>query len=461
VSDPAAPFSATAEEVAEICGGRVRGEPQGIRVSGVATDSREINPGELFIALTGEQHDGHEFLAAARDAGAAAAVVSRPDEAPQGLPLIVVADTLEALGAIAGAHRAAMQARVVAITGSTGKTSTKDMLGRIVQSVGASVVAAGTQNNEIGVPLTLLRLRSEHRFCVVELAMRGEGEIDYLAAIARPDVGVITNIGQSHVGRLGSREAIAQAKAEVLAHIASGGAAVLNADDFFFSVFSAMASSEVISFGTNPAAQYRAEQIEDGGIDAVRFRLVSPEGAVDVAMNVPGRHNVLNALAAAAAAGALGVSVENVAAALDGYEGSPMRMQRVEGRHGSLIINDAYNASPDSVEAALEVLSSTAGRKLFVFGDMLEMGPEAEEAHREIGRRIAAAGVERLVAVGELSHLAAAEAEALGLQVDVVADAVEVAQLLGPELRQGDVLLVKGSRGMALERVVEALSDDN
>ena len=209
-------FSATLGEVAAACEGRIDDRWTGTQVSGVSTDTRELATGELFVALTGEQHDGHDFLEAARDSGAVAALVSDPTRVPTGLPAVIVPDTLQALGALAAWHRARMNARVAAITGSTGKTSTKDMLGAIMRGAGPSVVAAGTQNNEIGVPLTLLRLAPHDAFCVLELAMRGPGEIDYLAAIAQPQVGVITNIGQSHVGRLGSREAIAQVKAELL-----------------------------------------------------------------------------------------------------------------------------------------------------------------------------------------------------------------------------------------------------
>lgn len=454
-------FSATLGEAAAACEGSVDDRWENVPVSGVSTDTRELAGGELFVALAGQSHDGHEFLAAAQERGAAAAVISDAEKAPGDLPVVIVEDTLIALGLLAGWHRSKMPARVVAVTGSTGKTTTKDILGQIVQRVGPAVVAEGTHNNEIGVPLTLLRLSPEDRLCVLELAMRAPGEIDYLAGIARPDVGIITNIGQSHVGRLGSREAIAQVKAELLEHLPGDGAAVLNADDFFFSVFCAMSEVPVVSFGIDAEAGFRAINVDDGQVDSVGFRMLTPMGERDVRMTVPGRHNVMNALAAAAAASQVGATLDEIVEALEEYAGSAMRMQRVRGPRGSVVLNDAYNASPDSVDAALSVLAAAAGRKVFVFGDMLEMGAEGEPAHRDVGKAAADAGVDWLIAVGELAAFAAEEAAERGVRADQVDEAPQATELLRPELSGNDVVLVKASRAMALERVVEALTDDN
>ncbi|MGC9318586.1 MAG: UDP-N-acetylmuramoyl-tripeptide--D-alanyl-D-alanine ligase [Armatimonadota bacterium] len=453
-------YTATLREVAAACGGEVQQRWADVLVRGVSTDTRELSEGDLFVALKGERHNGHEFLADALEAGAAAAVVHDAGGAPAELPVVVVSDPLEALGKLAAAHRAQMPVRVAAITGSTGKTTTKDMLGEILGLGGPTVTAEASHNNEIGVPLTLLRIGPEHHFCVLEFAMRGPGEIDYLAEIARPHVGVITNIGQSHVGRLGSREAIAQVKAELLEHIPETGAAVLNADDFFFSVFTAMSRCPVTSFGFAPEADVRAEDVRDEDLEGVRFRLIAPQGEAEVRMAVLGRHNVANALAACAAAAQMGAGLDQMVQALGQYEGAPMRMQRMAGRNGSTIINDAYNASPDSVAAALDVLGSVSGRKILVFGDMLEMGPEGEPAHRRVGRAAAEAGVARFIAVGDLAALAAEEAAQLGVAADAVGSVAEVATLLAPELQPGDVVLVKGSRAMGLERVVEELADE-
>lgn len=455
-------FPLSFEEVAEACDGEIRGSLQAAGIRGLNTDTRMLAAGQIFVALQGETHDGHDFLEAAREAGAAAAIVSDAQALPEGFPAIVVADTQRALGRVAAACRQRMPAAVAAITGSTGKTTTKDMLGELMSAVGSTVVAEGTQNNEVGVPLTLLRLTPEDRYCILELAMRAPGEIAYLAEIARPEIGVITNIGQSHVGRLGSREAIAQAKAELLEYLPPDGAAVLNADDFFFSVFEAMAPCEVLSFGLSPGADFHAREIDDRGLDGVSFELVTPADRSRVNMQVPGRHSVLNALACAAAAHRLGVEISQIAHGLERCRGSAMRMQQVRGRAGSVIINDAYNASPDSVAAALEVLRSVpAERRILVFGDMLEMGPEAARAHREVGDAVAAAGLDRLIAVGRLAAIAAARAEELGVAVQSVSGAEMAADLLADELAPGDVVLVKGSRGMRLEQAVEALSDDD
>ena len=455
-------FSLTLTEVAEVCGGQIVGNAVERAIEGVSTDTRQLAPGDLFIALEGRVHDGHGFLAQAEDAGAVAAVVSQIEAVPNGLTAVVVDDTLEALGRIGAVHRSCITAKIGAITGSTGKTTSKDMLGSIMGGVGPTIVSEGTENNEIGVPLTLLRLTRQHRFCVLELAMRGPGEIAYLAEIARPEVGAITNIGQSHVGRLGSREAIAQAKAELLEHLPAEGAAVLNADDFFFSVLTAMAPCPVVSFGFSPQAEFRAEEVDESRLNGVSFRLETPEGAMQVEMQVPGRHNALNAVGAAALAHCMGANLAQIVEGLERYEGSAMRMQRVSGPHGSILINDAYNASPDSVNAALQVLgSASCERAIFVFGDMLEMGPEAESAHREVGTAAVEAGVDRLVTIGELARLAAERAREAGVSVDSVSDADEVPELLEDELGPGDLVLVKGSRGMRLERIVEALSDDS
>ncbi len=453
-------FSATLGQVAESCDGHVDARVRDVVVSGVSTDTRRLSGGELFVALEGTTHDGHDFLDRAVGC-AAAALVSDSDAAPGDLPVVIVDDTLLALGRLAAWHRSRMPARVAAVTGSTGKTSTKDMLGEIMQRVGPSVVAEGTHNNQIGEPLTLLKLDRMDQFCVLELAMRGPGEIEYLAEIARPDVGVITNIGQSHVGRLGSREGIAQAKAELLDHLPPDGTAVLNADDFFFNVFRGMSEAEVVSFGIDSDADFTASLIDDSAVDTVRFRMLSPLGEADVQMNVPGRHNVMNALAAGAAATGLGAGMDDIVGALESFSGSEMRMQSVTGAEGALVLNDAYNASPASVAAALRVLETAPGRKVFVFGDMLEMGAEGEAAHREVGRAVADAGVDWLIAVGKLARLAAEEAAGLGVRTATAADPEDVVDMLHGELGEGDTVLVKASRGMALERVVEGLADGN
>lgn len=460
MADARSCLNMTLGEIAQACGGACVGDCAAVTVRGLSTDSRDLRPGELFVALKGDRHDGHQFVAQAFADGAAAAVVSDAAAVPAGRPAVLVKDTLAALGQIAAAHRARCQVRIAAITGSVAKTTTKDMLTSIMRGVGPTLSAEGTRNNEIGVPLTLLALCAEHRFCVVELAMRGAGEIAYLAAMVRPQVGVITNIGESHVGRLGSRDAIARAKAELLEFLPPDGCAVLHADDFYFALLTELAPCPVLSFGQAANAAVHPEQVVTHGLAGSEFLLATPSGRVPVRLQVPGRHNITNALGAAAAALGLGADLEQIATGLGAYAGTPMRLQRVAGVGGCVLINDAYNASPDSVRAALELLAETEGRRIMVFGDMLELGTHAQEAHREVGRQAARAQVAYLLSVGPMAALAAEEAGAAGVRVSTFDDALQAAAALRPELQPGDVVLIKGSRGMTLERVVEALRDD-
>lgn len=451
--------SRTLQDIADLTAGRVVAADPTTAVRGICTDTRTLRPGELFVALKGETHDGHDYIGAALAQGAAAALVSVEQAA--GTPQIVVADTLLAYGQLGAAARSNFDINVIAVTGSAGKTTTKDMIGHIVSNAGPSLVSPGTQNNEVGVPRLLLELAPEHRFCVVELAMRGPGEIAYLAGLCRPRIGVITNVGDAHLGRLGSREAIARAKAELLEALPPEGTAVLNADDFFFGLYRQMCTCQVTAFGLGDApegGQYvTAEDVRVQGVTPSRFRLRVGHETAPITLQVPGRHSVLNALAAAGAALAAGVSLDAIRAGLEDYGGSPMRSQVLTAPGGYTIINDAYNASPTSTPEALRVLGQCGGNRVFVFGDMLELGPASEEAHRRIGKLAAEHGVNWLVAIGRYAALAAEEAEARGIQANVVADTAEAVELVAPVLAPGDTVLVKASRGMALETVVEGL----
>lgn len=450
----------TLAEIATACGGELlQGAPDQV-VTSVTTDTRKLRAGDLFVALKGENFDGHDFAAAACEQGAAAVLVAR--DVPVSCPRIVVKNTLLAYGRLGALARQGSEARFVAVTGSAGKTTTKDMIGSIVGLYATSLVAEGNENNEIGVPALLLRLTPEHRFCVLELAMRGPGEIAYLAQICQPHIGVITNIGEAHMGRLGSREAIAKAKAELLGELPTDGVAVLNADDFFFGLLSQMAPCPVVSFGfgERPAEvvfHVWAEDVRAHGVQPARFTLRHEHRSVGVKLQVPGRHNVANALAAAAAALAAGVPLDAVRAGLEAFEGAKMRSQVLQAPGGFTVINDAYNASPTSTPEALKVLAQCEGRKVFVFGDMLELGPASAEAHRRIGRLCAEAGVDWLLTIGKDAGLAAEEAEALGLQTNALGSAEEALALLKGALEAGDTVLVKGSRAMKLEDVVEGL----
>jgi len=450
----------TLQQIQTACDGQLLGGQPDAVVCGVCTDTRTLHPGDLFVALMGEAHDGHDYVASAAEAGAIGAVVSRSVDA--GCPLIKVKDTLVAYGRIGALCREGSQARFLAVTGSAGKTTTKDLLGSIVSVAGNALVAPGTQNNEVGVPKLLIGLSPEHEFCVLELAMRGPGEIKYLSDICQPHVGIVTNVGDAHVGRLGSREAIAKTKAELITSLPADGVAVLNADDFFFGLMGQMAPCPVGSFGSGEAptdvvfhVQYR--DVRATGVEPARFELCIGEEKRRVRLQIPGAHNVSNAAAAAAAAHAVGISLSEIAAGLEGFSGSDMRSEVVRAPGGFTIINDTYNASPTSTPVALGLLAECSGRKVFVFGDMLELGETAERAHRQIGKTAVACGVDWVITVGPLAALAAEDADAAGIQANAVDSVEEALLLLEGALEEGDTLLVKASRAMALERVVKGL----
>ena len=452
----------TTEELARAVGGRATSK--GRTVAGVSTDTRTLRSGDAFFALLpreGEGADGHAYIGDAARRGAAAAVVCRPmAEPPAGLGLVEVGDTLLALGRLASVWRRRMTARVVAVTGSVGKTSTKGMIGAILSPLARTVVSERSYNNEIGVPLTLLEVDRSHDFCVLEFAMRGPGEIGYLAQIAQPEVAVIANVGLSHIGRLGTLSAIAAAKGEVLPLLPATGAAVLNRADAFFDAFRDRTHARVLSFGLRDDADVRAEQIEAHGLRGTTFVCRVGEAASRVVLRIPGVHLVQNALAAAAAAHALGIELPAIAEGLSSYQGTEMRGLVIEAPGGFTVISDCYNASPASVEAALRLLGSAAGRRVFVFGDMAELGDEGPDAHRRVGEQVAATGVALLVAVGSLAGLTAEMAASRGVEVTRVASATEALGALAGRLRVGDAVLVKGSRVMHLEDVVEGLTSD-
>lgn len=453
----------TLSELADVCQGRLEGGSPEALVSGVSTDSRALRPGELFVALKGEVHDGHEYAAAACERGAAGLVVARPVAAA--CPQIVVPDTLRAYGLLGAAERRQSSATFLACTGSAGKTTCKGFLGSICSLAGPALVAPGNENNEIAVPRLLLQLQPDHRYCVLELAMRASGEIAYLAALCRPQVGIITNIGEAHLGRLGSREAIARTKAELLEALPADGVAVLNSDDFFYGVLSELAPCPVASFGFGEAPEgvsfhAQAQRVRASGVEPARFALRLGLERRGIELQMPGRHNVSNALAAAAAAHAVGIPLEAIKVGLETFPGVEMRSRVLHAPGGFAVVDDAYNASPTSTPAALQMLGGCPGRRVFVFGDMLELGSATEAAHRAVGRQAVEVGVDWVVAVGPYAALAAEEAETRGVQADAVADAPAALALLRGALGEGDTVLVKASRGTKLEGVVKGLLED-
>jgi len=454
-----------AAEIVKATGGRLVAGAESTACSGIATDSRAVKPGQCFVALRGERFDGHDFVADALNAGAVGAIVAqvsgKPRDPAGGAFIVLVDDTLKALGALAGFHRRRFRIPVVGITGSTGKTTTKDMTAAILSRRGPVAATAENFNNEIGVPLGVLVLGPEHRAAVIEMAMRGAGEIAYLTSIAAPTIGVITNVGLSHLERLGTPEAIADAKGELVAAVGEG-AAVLNADDPFFDRLASLARGRVVRFGVGANAEVRASDIVSGD-DATSFRLTSPSGEAQVALHTPGRHQVINALAAGAAAMEAGAGVDDVVAGLQAFAPAGGRAQVVASRRGFRILNDCYNASPASMEAALDLLADLGDRhKIAVLGDMLELGPAAPELHRAVGERAAEAGVDLLIAVGDLARRIADGAAAVMPpdRVRWTSSNDEAASWALSALEPGDVVLVKASRAMAFEQITRRLAGD-
>jgi UDP-N-acetylmuramoyl-tripeptide--D-alanyl-D-alanine ligase len=447
--------------IAEITGGTLDGAPPDAVAGGpVVIDSRAVEPGALFAAFKGEHADGHDFAGAALAAGAAAVLAQRP----VGGPAVLVDDVKEALGRLAGGVLARLpDTTVVAVTGSAGKTSTKDLIAQLVGRAGPTVWPPGSFNNEIGLPLTVLRADARTRHLVLEMGARGIGHIAYLTRIARPDVGVVLNVGTAHMGEFGGREAIAKAKGEMVEALRPGGTAVLNADDPLVSAMASRTVGEVVTFGRSDGATVRAvdETLDEQG--RARFTLVTPEGSAPVALRLYGSHAVANALAAAAAARAAGLPADEIAAGLSAAEpASRWRMEVTERADGVTVVNDAYNANPDSTRAAIDVLAHMArGRRAYaVLGEMAELGGSSAAEHARIGRHAARSGLDGLVVVGaNAAAMAEGAAEVASwtgecVQVDDVGAAVAA---LSERLAPRDVVLVKGSRVAGLERVAEAL----
>ncbi|HET9443651.1 MAG TPA: UDP-N-acetylmuramoyl-tripeptide--D-alanyl-D-alanine ligase, partial [Acidimicrobiales bacterium] len=456
----------TLAEIAGATGGEVRGGDPGAAVTSYSIDSRTLAPGALFVALRAER-DGHDFVGDALDRGAAGALVSRPGdgagEGPVKPPgLVVVEDTAAALTALGrlARHRLA-GAAVVGITGSTGKTSTKDLTAAALAPAGPVGASPTSFNNEIGVPLTLLSAPDGAAAVVVEMGARGVGHIATLAAVAEPTIGVITNIGMAHAEFFGSREEVARAKGELLEALPPDGHGVLNADDDFTPALRARTAAAVLTAGSSAGADVRVSGLRLDDDLRPAFRLDTPWGPVEVPpLPMRGAHQAGNAALAVAVAGLAGVDPEAAGAGLAGAVGSPLRMDLRRSPAGLVVLNDSYNANPTSMAAALDALGRLAvggGRRYAVLGPMAELGPHSTSEHHRLGKLVAATGVELLVAVGapELAEGArAAGAEAVDVDT---ADAAVGA--LAPRLRAGDAVLVKASRVVGLERVAAALLD--
>lgn len=426
-----------------------------VQFESVGSDSRHIEAGQLFVAIKGGHFDGNTFAAEAVQKGAAAVMVS--DDSTAATPALLVADTRLALGALAKYWRGKFSAPLVAVTGSNGKTTTKEMLTAIlsVAAGGNDRVHAtyGNLNNDIGLPLTLLKIRSQHRFVVAEMGMNHLGEIDYLTRIAAPDVAVINNANTAHIGELGSRENIAKAKGEIFSGLSDEGIAVINADSDFADYWRALnPNRKIVTFALQAAAEVMASVEERAGASLIQ--LSTPNGKVSFELKVEGIHNVSNALAASACAYALGVSNADIAAGLANFGGVYARLERKAGVRGAMLIDDTYNANPDSMRAAIEVLAKQVGDKILVLGDMGELGADAAAMHFEIGAAAKAAGLNTLYCLGEMSQ---EMVKGFGAGARHFATPEAIAEQTIPQLNANTTVLVKGSRFMRMERVVKLL----
>lgn len=453
----------TLGEIAEFTGGALHGAAGEPVTGSVTLDSRAVADGDLFVAVRGERVDGHDFLAAAVRAGAVGALSTRPDDA---LPCVVVADPVVALGRLAAGVHARLTAgglRTLALTGSSGKTSTKDLLGQVLATAGPTVSPPGSYNNDIGLPLTVLDADRETRFLVLEMGSRGPGHIARLCAVARPEVGIVLNVGSAHLGEFGSAEGIAQAKGELVEALPADGTAVLNADDPRVLGMVPRTRARVVTTGRGADADVRARDVVLDDAACARFVLEADGQQFPVALQVVGEHQVANALSAAAAALAVGLAPAAVAAGLSAATSrSRWRMEIGRRRDGVTVVNDAYNANPESMRAALAALAGLpARRRIAVLGGMAELGEGAAAEHERLGRDAVAAGVDLLVAVGTdavgIADGATAAGHRAGEESVHVPDRDAAHELVARVLRPGDVVLVKASRSYGLELLAAAI----
>ncbi|WP_042159807.1 UDP-N-acetylmuramoyl-tripeptide--D-alanyl-D-alanine ligase [Paenibacillus gorillae] len=457
------------EQIAGMCGAKWNKKDADVRIEGVGTDSRRVQAGQLFIPLVGDNFDGHEFVEQALKDGAAAAMWQSGREVPEALadaPLLKVRDTLKALQQLASSYREELYVRVIGITGSNGKTTTKDMVAAALGTSYRVHKTEGNLNNHIGLPLTVLQLDEDTDCAVLEMGMSGFGEIDLLTNIARPDIAIITNIGDAHLLQLGSREGIAKAKLEIVQGLQSRGLLLYNGDEPLLKAELATMELpeglELQTFGLEDTNDWSAANIDIGAVSS-SFTVIRQGEASDVpyTIPVPGQHNVSNALAAIAIGRRLGISNEQLRTGLAGLALTGMRIQPVRAYNGAMILNDAYNANPTAVRAAIDLVEKLEGfrKKWIVLGDMLELGPEEESLHYEAGAYVTPEKADAVLTLGKLSERTAEGAKAT-LGDDAVAhfaDKDELAEWLKVRLEPGDLVLVKGSRGMRMEQIVQTL----
>lgn len=423
----------------------------------VSTDTRTIKPGALFVALTGPSFDGHDFVATAAQNGAAAALVAR--QLPVDIPQIIVADPLAALSAFAREWRRQFPIPVVGVTGSNGKTTTKELIGSILSQRGPTLVTRGNLNNHIGVPLTLLELTKEHRFAVIEMGANHLGEIAHLASISEPTVGIVTNAGAAHLEGFGSLQGVANGKGEMFQALPFEGVAVINADDKYAGQWrDASAADRILTFGFEQPADFMAHKVREINAPSgfrIDFDLVTPDGTLAATIPLAGLHNLRNALGAAAAACAAGTPVEQIVKGLAAMKTVAGRLELKPAINGAFLVDDSYNANPSSLKAGIDAMKSFAGSRWLVLGEMKELGDASDELHAEVGRYARQAGIERLLAIGEGSRFSV---EAFGRGGQWFADIDALIRDARSSLTSGVAVLIKGSRANRLERVSAALS---
>ena len=441
-------------QVAAATGGQMIGAD--VPLTGVSSDTRGIGPGQLFIALRGERFDAHDFLDQAAASGAAALMVADAARLPGGASAVLVDDTRLALGRLGAAWRAGFSLPVLAVTGSNGKTTTKEMIAAILKAqFGDDVLATrGNLNNDIGLPQTLLGLNATHRAAVIEMGMNHPGEIGYLAPLGAPNVALVTNAQRAHLEGMGDLDEVAREKGSIFNGLLPNGVAVINADDAYAGLWREMAGQHTVrTFGIDHPADVFGK-VKQHGLET-GLELTAPEGSASFRLRLPGRHNARNAVAAAAACLAAGIPMAAVVAGLEGFAGVKGRLQRRAGKKGAEILDDTYNANPDSVRAGIDVLAATIGRKLLVLGDMGEIGEASGQYHDEIGGYAKSQGIDRLFALGDAAQQAVrnfGEGARHYCNVDKLITAVE------KELGEETTVLVKGSRFMKMERVADALA---
>jgi len=432
-----------------------------VNFESVSTDTRTLQQGDLFVALQGPHFDAHKFIGEAQLKGAVGAMVCRKIKTD--LPLLLVADTRMGLGHLASTWRSDYDIPVIGVTGSNGKTTVKEMLAAILGQKGAVLSTRGNLNNEVGVPLTLLRLERKHRYAVIEMGANGPGEINYLSSLVKPQVALITNAAPAHLEGFGDISGVARAKGEIFNNLADDGTAVINADDSRVGLWRVMVGKHrCISFGIHNPADLNASEISVNPQLGYSFKMHTPQGSIDIHLGLPGRHNVMNALAASAAALAAGMSLDEIKSGLELMQPVKGRLQLREGIHGCLVVDDTYNANPGSMRPVFEVLAAHRGRKILVLGDMGELGNASRAFHEQVGRQARVTGIDLLFTVGEQAAISTGTfgkgAHHFANQDDLI---VALCMELNKATDSRTMVLVKGSRFMHMEQIAQVLIADN